>query len=304
MTTSALSSSATYRQRGSEAFKLGDYAAAHTAYTNALTPLPSQHPLTIIILCNRALTSLKIGEPKSAVSDADAALSIIGPSNGEGETITLTGSNEPAKPMRDFYGKALMRKAEALEQMERWADAADVWRKAVEAGHGGSTAIQGRDRAEKAAGRTSSASRPARATTRTASAPPTTTQRQKPKVRPTKPRSALDDLATASSTEAVSRLRAAHAAAERVDDEKFALADAVDARLAAWKSGKQDNLRALLGSLDTVLWPEAGWKKVGLHELVLANKVKVVYMKGIARVHPDKVWFPFYHFTLLLGFCR
>jgi hypothetical protein len=38
-----------------------------------------------------------------------------------------------------------------------------------------------------------------------------------------------------------------------------------------------------------VLWPEAGWKKVGMHELVLSNKVKVAYMKGISKVHPDKV---------------
>ena len=38
-----------------------------------------------------------------------------------------------------------------------------------------------------------------------------------------------------------------------------------------------------------VLWPEAGWKKVGMSELVLPGKVKIQYMKGIAKVHPDKV---------------
>jgi len=59
--------------------------------------------------------------------------------------------------------------------------------------------------------------------------------------------------------------------------------------LMAWKGGKQDNLRALLASLDSVLWPEAEWKKVSLAELVLPNKVKIQYMKGIAKVHPDKI---------------
>jgi len=63
----------------------------------------------------------------------------------------------------------------------------------------------------------------------------------------------------------------------------------VHAKIEGWKGGKSDNLRALLGSLDTVLWPEAGWKKVGMAELVLPNKVKIVYMKAIAKVHPDKV---------------
>lgn len=278
---SALSSSASHRQKGTEAFKLGDYAAAHAAYTSALAPMPDEHPITIIILCNRALTNLKIGEPKAAVSDADNALSLIGPSHGEGEIIAL-GPHEAPKEMRDFYGKALMRKAEALEQMERWSDAARVWREAVESGHGGSTSIQGRDRSEKAAGRSSHTAAPAVRTR-----PPPSAKRTPPP----KKQSALNALSSppAPSAEAVTRLRAANAAAERADDEKFALADSVDARLAAWRNGKQDNLRALLGSLDTVLWPEAGWKKVGLHELVLAGKVKVVYMRGIAKVHPDKV---------------
>lgn len=281
---SALSSSSTYRQKGTEAFKLGDYAAAHTAYTSALAPLPDQHPITIIILCNRALTNLKIGEPKAAVSDSDTALSLIGPSHGEGETISL-GPPDTPKEMREFYGKALMRKAEALEQLERWADASHAWRLAIQSGHGGSTSIQGRDRCEKAAGRSS----------RAAVAPPAARPRPPPpsakRTPPPTKQSALDALASppAPSAEAVTRLRAANAAAERADDEKFALADSVDARLAAWKNGKQDNLRALLGSLETVLWPEAGWRKVGLHELVVAGKVKVVYMRGIAKVHPDKV---------------
>ncbi|KLU88939.1 hypothetical protein MAPG_07920 [Magnaporthiopsis poae ATCC 64411] len=77
--------------------------------------------------------------------------------------------------------------------------------------------------------------------------------------------------------------------AYQADAEKFALVDKVDARIAAWRDGKRDNLRALLGSLDQVLWEGSGWKKVGLHELVVANKVKIVYMKAIAKCHPDKI---------------
>jgi hypothetical protein len=274
----ALQSTHRHRGKAAESYKRGDYAEAHQSFSTALSMLPDKHPITIIIRSNRAMTALKIGEPKSAVDDADIILTFIGPSKGESETIDL-GNGETPKLMKDFYGKALMRKAEALEQLERWGDAAQAWKEAVESGHGGSTSIQGRNRCEKAAGTSKPQSQPA---------PP----RKRPSPAPKKT-SALSELTPTSASgtdfEAVSRLRQANQAAERADEEKFALSESVDARIANWRNGKQDNLRALLGSLDTVLWPEAGWKKIGLAELVLPNKVKIQYMKGIGKVHPDKV---------------
>jgi hypothetical protein len=273
---SALSTSAKDRQKGSEAFKRGDYSAAHVAYTSALGPLPDTHPVTIIVLCNRAVTNIKVGDPKAAIVDADAALAIIGISKGEGEKIA-SGGAEGDKDMKEFYGKALMRKAEALENMEKWADAHKVWKVAVHDGVGGAVAISGRNRCEKAAANGNNDSTPA---------PVKRSPFRKPAPKP----SAMSDLGGgAPDSEAVKRLKLANAAAEKADDEKFALTDQVDAKLIAWKGGKTDNLRALLGSLDNVLWPEAGWKKVGMGDLVMPNKVKINYMKAIAKVHPDKV---------------
>jgi hypothetical protein len=283
---STLSSSSLQRQNGTEAFKRGDYSAAHTHYTNALQGLPNTHPVTIIIYCNRALTNIKVGDPRAALSDADTALSTIGISRGEGEKIALSDA-EGEKEMKEFFGKALMRKAEALENMEKWGEASKVWKEAVESGVGGAVSIQGRTRCEKAAGGPSSKppSRPASRPVPAKKPPP-----------PKPARSALADLSGApqsssngSEGEAVKKLREANAAAEKADDEKFALTDKVDAMLVQWKGTKSDNLRALLGSLDKVLWPEAGWKKVGMQDLVMANRVKIVYMKAIAKVHPDKV---------------
>jgi hypothetical protein len=278
---STLSVSASHRQNGSEAFKRGDYSAAHTHYTSALHGIPTTHPIAIIIFCNRALTNIKVGDPKAAVSDSEAALSTIGLSRGEGEKISPGGA-EGEKDMKEFYGKALMRKAEALEHMEKWNEAGKVWKDAVEAGVGGNISIQGRNRCEKAAGG---------GATRQASTPRPTAAK---KPAPPKPRpSALADLSGGAGAgaqhEAVSKLREANAAAEKADDEKFALTDIVDAKLIAWKGTKSDNIRALLGSLDKVLWEEAGWKKVGMQDLVMPNKVKICYMKAIAKVHPDKV---------------
>ena len=264
----ALKSSHSHREAGNAHFKRGDYSAAHDSYSTALSHLPQNHPVTIILLTNRALTALKVGEPKTAITAADSAIALAGPAKGEGEFVDL-GTGDQPKPMREYYGKALMRKAEALEQMERWTDATGVWREAIEGGHGGATSIQGRARAERAANPPAKAPVVRKAASVPARRPAAVSQKN--------------------SAAAVQALRAANAAAEKADDEKFALADKVDAKLVAWKGTRADNLRALLGSLDVVLWPEAGWKKISMADLVLPNKVKIQYMKGIAKVHPDKI---------------
>ncbi|KAK8035642.1 hypothetical protein PG993_010637 [Apiospora rasikravindrae] len=262
-----LQASTKHRMDGTAHFKRGDFDAAHTSYTNSLQGIPQAHPICIVLLTNRSLTALKTGSPKQAVEDADNAMKIIGPSRGEGEKVTL-GDGEN-RDMKELYGKALSRKAEALEQMEKWNDAANVWQLCVEAGLGGPTATAGRQRCQKAL----------------APKPKPTPVAVKPRPKP----SALSDMAPQKDSEAVQRLRAANQAAEAADDEKFALSEKVDARISMWRDGKRDNLRALLGSMDQVLWEGSGWKKVGLHELVMANKVKINYMKAIGKTHPDKL---------------
>lgn len=271
----ALRSSTQHRLAGTSHFKRGDYASAHQSYTSSLSSLPESHPITVVLLCNRALTSLKTGVPREAVSDADNALNVIGPSRGDNEVIDLgPGEGGGKKDMKEFWGKALMRKAEALEQMEKWKEACEVWKVCVEGGVGGATAIQGRTRCEKAL------------VPKAAVKPRTTTPRPQPRLKA----SALADLGpSAPDSEAVERLRAANKAAEKADDEKFALADQVDAKVSAWRDGKRDNLRALIGSLDMVMWEGSDWKKVGMHELITNGKVKINYMKAIGRCHPDKV---------------
>lgn len=272
----ALQASTKARQEGTLAFRRGDYALATTLYTTGITTVPSTHPLVLPILTNRALAHLKTGDPKAAIADAKSVLDLIGSSRGASETIDL-GGDEGFKPMITYWEKAMTRQAEALEQLERWSEAAVVWKACVEAGVGGATSIAGRNRCEKA---TAVPSQPQPSAARKPAAP-----KPRPKL------SALGDLApeSAQSAEAVSRLRAANAAADRVDDEKFALADVVDSRVKKWRLGKESNLRALLSTLQNVLWAGSGWKEIGMGELLMPGKVKVNYMKGIAKVHPDKV---------------
>jgi hypothetical protein len=61
-------------------------------------------------------------------------------------------------------------------------------------------------------------------------------------------------------------------------------------RVADWTDGKKKNIRALLCSLDKVLWEgETKWKPVGMHDLVTADQVKKAFRKAVLVVHPDKV---------------
>ncbi|XP_060080705.1 cyclin-G-associated kinase-like [Ylistrum balloti] len=69
---------------------------------------------------------------------------------------------------------------------------------------------------------------------------------------------------------------------EEMDPDKLRILD--------WIQGKERNIRALLCSLDKVLWEEEKrWKGVGMSELVSADQVKRVYKKAVLCVHPDKL---------------
>ncbi|EGX51557.1 hypothetical protein AOL_s00054g256 [Orbilia oligospora ATCC 24927] len=264
----ALANSTNSRTAGTEAFKRGDYPSALTHYSSSLSPIPPSHPLHYLILTNRAIVHIKLGDSKAALEDCDAAITGIGSGKGVGETFDM--GDGTTKDLKETWGKAITRKAEALEHLERWSDAAAIWSLALENGVGGASASTGKARCEKALA---------------PKAPP------KPRAVPTKkpPPRAPSKPVAAQVTQAVKRLKDANEAAERADAEKLALHDSVEARLLAWKGGKETNLRALIASLDTVLWEGSGWKKVGMHELVMPNKVKIAYMKGIAKVHPDKI---------------
>lgn len=63
---------------------------------------------------------------------------------------------------------------------------------------------------------------------------------------------------------------------------------AEEAKVFAWKDGKSRNLRALLCSLHTVIWPNSRWSQCGMHQLVSENDVNRMYKKACLAVHPDK----------------
>ncbi|XP_038713543.1 auxilin-related protein 2-like [Tripterygium wilfordii] len=77
--------------------------------------------------------------------------------------------------------------------------------------------------------------------------------------------------------------------AQREQAERHRIAETFDAEIKRWAAGKEGNLRALLSTLQYVLWPECGWLPVSLTDLITGAAVKKAYRKATLCIHPDKV---------------
>ena len=268
---------------GTEMFKLGRFGEADIAYTSAIDSLPEKHLLQVQLYNNRALSRLKTGEHSGTIEDCSFVISLIGPSYHPQREARVTGENEGSGvDLADGLMKAHKRRAEAYEGKERWEDAKKDWE--VIAGTEWANGKM-RNEAISGIGRCRKMLNPE---PKQVAAKP-----QKPPVK--RPPSKPTNRGPTPPSEALKKLRATTDAAEAEDQAKHELKDLVDAKINAWKGGKEQNIRALVASLETVLWPALNWQKVGMHELVAPNQVKIRYTKAIAKLHPDKVrkdiWF-------------
>ncbi|PCH40723.1 hypothetical protein WOLCODRAFT_117539 [Wolfiporia cocos MD-104 SS10] len=275
----ALAASSQHKAAGTEMFKLGRYAEAEAAYSAAIGALPAGHLLLVPLLNNRALARLKTGDHAGVVEDCTAVVSMVGAGYHPSREARVEREEDGAGvDLGEGLVKALWRRAEAYEGREKWELARQDWEAIAAKDFAGKTrmdAVTGAGRCRRMLAADAAPSAPA-----SSSAPPAPKPRPKAKV--VKPAVVVSDAA-------LNRVREANQAAEAEDQLKHELKDVVDARLAAWKNGKETNIRALIASLDTVLWPELGWQKVGMHELVTPAQVKIRYTKAIAKLHPDKL---------------
>ncbi|GJR91816.1 DnaJ domain-containing protein [Tanacetum coccineum] len=76
---------------------------------------------------------------------------------------------------------------------------------------------------------------------------------------------------------------------QREQEERNRIGGTLDAEVKRWAAGKEGNLRALLSSLQYVLWPACGWQPVSLIDLINGANVKKAYRKATLCIHPDKV---------------
>lgn len=293
-TPSALASYRTHKGKGTEMFKLGRYAEADSCYGSALSTLPDQHLLRVPVYTNRALARIRCGDHTGAVEDCTAALEIIGIDYHPAQEVRVTREECGAEvDIGVVFIKAYRRRAEAYEGKEKWELARKDWEAVVALDWVGKEridAVNGVTRCRKMENlnsepRQNPATKDSITSQSHTSTPiPGTTKRN-----PRNPVSKPPIFSQSQTFEAVAALRAANSALEAEEQQRHELKDSVDSRLSAWKAGKETNLRALLASLDTVLWEGLNWKSVGMAELVNPAQVKARYTRAIAKVHPDKV---------------
>ncbi|GAA5959128.1 hypothetical protein JCM3765_006350 [Sporobolomyces pararoseus] len=301
---SVLSAAISHKQTGNSQFKLGNYSSASDSYSLALESLPQQWIGRVLLLNNRAQSKLKNGEEKSAILDCEESIriltcgkevdvqSLVRESHGlsrEVQELAGGGSGGSGVDLRDQLGKSLGRRAKGFETTEKWKEALKDWElirklgdEVVVRGAGGGKLVgEGVERCRKMidppSARPSSTQAPRSSTATTTRTPTTSTAIKKKKVE------------VEGSGEAVKALQASQALQLAEEDLRLQLKDQVDSRILSWKSNKETNLRALIASLDQVLWEGLAWKKVGMNELITENQLKVRYVRAIAKVHPDKL---------------
>ncbi|KAI8890223.1 hypothetical protein K501DRAFT_328607 [Backusella circina FSU 941] len=277
------------RNEGNEKFKLGQFGDAEVAYTRALELLPEGHDHQVLLCNNRAVCCLKNGDYKKCIQDCDRALAMAQKSGEENiisEGVTIQ--------WRDQIIKSLSRKGEAFENIEKYKEALETYNELVK--------YSGTPKVNQAMARCRQALNPKKK--------PLVTKKQESSSSPAPekkgdlmsmfdPTMASTSSSVASSpqvsaeelnkSKAVAAMRAKAAQQEADDAEKLQKTDDVNARLVAWKTGKEQNLRALLATLDSLIWPGAQWKGAQMSELIHPKKCKIAYMKAIAKVHPDKL---------------
>lgn len=321
---SALTTSSSHKSAGTDAYKRGDFPVALAAYMRALSALPPEHVLRVPVLTNVALVRSKVGELREAAKACEEAVVIVrrfvgGTSEhgggGEMEGMSFAGiesdfdertpievgsgkvsvsvqgggsasSNGDLPTSVDLVeglSKAFRRRAEALEGLEKWETARSTWEVLLGAEWAG---VSAKGDAVKGVGR---CRRMTDGDGAGQSAPPKSKPNSTPHPRP-KPKVTPSSSGSPPHSAALTALRSTNDAQQTEDAARLACKDVVESRLTAWKSGREGNIRALLTSLDeTVLWPELGWRKVGMAEVVSKGQLKGAYVRAIARVHPDKV---------------
>lgn len=77
---------------------------------------------------------------------------------------------------------------------------------------------------------------------------------------------------------------------KREEAEEDVVRKQLEPKIKAWSEehGQKKQLRALLATLHTILWPGANWKQVSIGDLLDDSKLKRCYHKASRVVHPDK----------------
>ncbi|KAJ3322965.1 hypothetical protein HDU76_013777 [Blyttiomyces sp. JEL0837] len=244
-----------HKVRGNELFKIGQYGAAEECYAAAVRAMPSEDWRIIPVLNNRAAARLKTGDYSGVIEDCNQVQS-----------------------MNSKDSKSLLRRATAYEALEKWKEALVDYESLMHL-EPTSTVTQAISRLKKAIEKPKEEESIGDSFFDMKPSTPRATPSARPP--PASVRKAVD--------KAVESLRQQNLRTEQEENEKFEVKEQGDLLIEKWRAGKENNIRALLSSLNSILWKDSGWVNINLSELITPQQVKVKYMKAVAKVHPDKL---------------
>lgn len=256
-----------FKDRGTSFFKAGDYVRACEEYEKSLNSLSKDHPLRIVAHSNLVASLLKIGEYKRCISDTETALKLF-PEYSESWNQFIPNS-EPRKTFKDMWSRIVSRRAEAFEHTENYQEALNSYQLLIERGCSTDKVMEGKRRCQKVLN-------------------PSQHKPVQSKGGSVRSRSPVSVPASTQTYASVQRVKENNEREEALENQKAALYDKVFDQVKAWKGEKGDDMRHLLANLSQVLtWCD--WKPVSTSELVLPKRVKVTYMRAVAKTHPDKL---------------
>jgi len=277
------------KEKGNAIFKSGDFAHARDLYNEAIKLLPVGHPLTIPLLNNRGACYLKMDSFKPCIEDCTAVLEL--------------NPNDI---------KATLRRAQAYEALEQLDKAYADYKAVLSLDPSTLAASQGTQRVTKAK-QTLEKSKTEEAKPKPAKEVEISLIHEEA---PAKPKASVSTIDLSNSkpgdfsmfenlssnrpdpepesakpfvTQGMNMRQLEEQNRKFEDAEREMYQDEVNRKILGWRQRKEDNIRALLSTLNLVLWEGVEWKNVSLAELVTPAQVKVAYMKACNKVHPDKV---------------
>ncbi|KAL6949844.1 hypothetical protein ACO0QE_000507 [Hanseniaspora vineae] len=248
-----------FKAKGHALSKNGNFPDALNNYEKALHSLPETHPLRVIALSNIITSLFKIGEFNNALQNIEDAL-ILFPKT---DLNAIIPKDENDKKFKDIWWKIVLKKAEILEQQEKFEQSLALYKDLISKGFTTKKIIDAKQRCDKVVN---------------------PVQRKTPIPSAKKP----EAKSASTSPKLVKAANTSQSKAKNLDDEKFKLHDQVQGQISAWSAGHESDLRYLLANLHAVL-KFGNWKSVNPQDLIIPRKCKIVYLKAVAKTHPDKI---------------
>ncbi|PVU90434.1 hypothetical protein BB559_004627 [Furculomyces boomerangus] len=272
-------------------YKLGRYDLATQGYTSAIDFFYTAklHPYKILLLNNRSQTHMKTGELQSCLNDIDSALEIINLYGQDNNSTILELGSDIQIDLLSQQIKLLLRKGQVLENQEKYKAALETYKKLTGIKIGNPTmnkVLSGIKRCDLALGNTPAPSTNPKPTFKTNNASNKNTM--------FKPVVTSNSNKSTKSPEFIFNSLIKETSANLVqnsmnDEEEMAMRDRVHEKVLKWKVSNQNSIRGLLCTVHQVCGNLVSSEDISLSQVVTDKQVKVVYMRTISKLHPDRL---------------